>query len=234
MDNEVLAVIPAYNEEQTVAGVIAGIRRTAPWADVVVVCDGCTDNTGDVARAEGVAVIVLPYNMGYGAALQTGFRYAVRKGYERVVHLDADGQHDPACIPDLLRPIARGEADVAIGSRFLKPGYRAGFMRRIGTLVFGWIASLLIGQRITDPTSGFQAMNRDALVRVFAGDHFPPDFPDADVVVMLHRAGFSIVEVPVEMHPRTGRKSMHSGLKPVYYTFKMFLSIFMSVLRKKP
>jgi glycosyltransferase involved in cell wall biosynthesis len=236
-----LVIIPAHNEEAKIGDVIRGILQQVPHADVLVVDDGSTDQTREVSLRAGGSVVSHPFNLGYGAALQTGYKYALSNGYEMVIQMDGDGQHDPSFIPDLLAVIQKGEADIAIGSRFLgvknrdsglgHPPYRAPFLRRLGMRFFGTIASLLIHQKITDPTSGFQAMNRNVLKWV-SSDKFPFDYPDADVIIMLHRAGFRIREVPVLMFENTGRKSMHSGWKPFYYVFKMCLSILVTLMRK--
>jgi glycosyltransferase involved in cell wall biosynthesis len=233
MENKIVIIIPAYNEEKSIAGVINGIRSVTA-ADILVVDDGGVDQTAAIVRQMGETVVTLPYNMGYGTALQTGFKYALRHGYLYAVQIDADGQHDSGDIPVLLEVVQRGEADVAIGSRFLGDGsYKATVARRAGMFVFGWLASLIVGQKVTDPTSGYQALNVNA-IRFYASDYYPVDFPDADVIIMLHRAGLRIKEVPVTMYADSISKSMHAGLKPIYYMFKMFLSIFLTLLRKDP
>lgn len=230
---KVLIVVPAYNEGKTVAEVVSDIRRNVPSADILVVDDGSSDDTGRIARGNGALTITHPYNLGYGAALQTGYKYAFKRGYNYVVQLDGDGQHEPSCIPDLLRELKGSSADIVIGSRFLdKRSYKVPVTRMIVIRVFRSIIFLLTRQKITDPTSGFQALNRD-VARFFSGVVFPIDFPDADVILALHRAGFRISEMPVIMHYNTAKKSMHSGLKPMYYVFKMFLSICVTLLRKK-
>jgi len=232
MKKQAIIIIPAYNEEENIAGVINGIKDVVPDADILVVNDGGQDRTAEIVQELGELVINLPYNMGYGVALQTGFKYALQKGYGYAVQMDADGQHDPKDIPMLLDVVLSGEADVVIGSRFLDGGeYRATPVRRLGMLVFGFLASLIIGQKITDPTSGYQALNMNGL-RFYASDYYPIDFPDADVIIMLHRSGLKVKEIPVTMYPSTQGTSMHSGLKPLYYIFKMFLSIFVTLLRK--
>jgi glycosyltransferase involved in cell wall biosynthesis len=226
-----LIIIPAYNEEKRISAVISAIRNFAADFNILVVNDASTDRTAQLAMAAGARLLNLPFNMGYGVALQTGFKYAIRNDYEYAVQMDADGQHEPWFIERLLEVVVRGEADIAIGSRFLEGGYQAQFFRRIGMLLFGGLASVIIRQRITDPTSGFQALNRKVM-EFYAGDSYPVDFPDADVIIMLHRAGLKIKEVPVKMYPDAEKKSMHSGLKPVYYIFKMFLSILVTLLRR--
>jgi glycosyltransferase involved in cell wall biosynthesis len=234
-----LVVIPAYNEEKSIGSVIQGIKEYLPGAKVLVVDDGSADGTRHRAMEAGATILSHPFNLGYGTALQTGYRYALSKGYEVIVQMDGDGQHDPSFIDDLLTVIQRGDADIAIGSRFLdaeKVGsdqniYQVPFLRKLGMRLFGMIASLLIKQKVTDPTSGYQAMNRSVLEWV-SSDKFPFDYPDADVIIMLHRAGFRIREVPVRMFENQNKKSMHSGWKPLYYIFKMFLSIFVTLLRE--
>jgi glycosyltransferase involved in cell wall biosynthesis len=203
-----------------------------PGADVVVVNDCSRDETGFAARQAGAIVVSHPFNMGYGAAIQTGYKYARDKGYDYLVQLDADGQHDPACIPALLRPVLAGDADIAIGSRFLGNSYRPPLARRAGMAIFRWIVDSVTGTSITDTTSGFQAFNRD-VIRFFATDIFPVDYPDADMLITLHRAGFCMTEVPVRMYENSEGKSMHSGLKPLYYMFKMLLSICVTLMREK-
>jgi glycosyltransferase involved in cell wall biosynthesis len=235
---KLLTIIPAYNEERRIAPVIRKIKEHFPETEVLVVNDGSTDGTFTQATEAGAKVLSHPFNLGYGAALQTGYQYALRTGYEAIVQMDGDGQHDPSFIPDLLAVIQKGEADIAIGSRFLKEEvehdpsvYRASLPRQWGMQLFRAITSFLIHQKVTDSTSGYQAMNPKAL-RWVSGDQFPVDYPDADVIIMLHRRGFRIKEVPVRMFENLEKKSMHSGWKPLYYVFKMFLSIGVTLLRK--
>jgi glycosyltransferase involved in cell wall biosynthesis len=235
----VLVIIPAFNEEKNIATVIGGVKEHLPGAEILIVDDGSRDQTRQKAEAEGARVISHPYNLGYGAALQTGYKFALKAGEEMTVQMDGDGQHDPFFIGALLETIRKGDADIVIGSRFLDAEsrrddspYRAPFVRKVGMNFFKVITSLLIGQRVTDPTSGYQAMNRKALEWV-SGDHFPVDYPDADVIIMLHRAGFRIKEVPVRMFQNQDKKTMHSGWKPLYYVFKMFLSIGVTLMRKQ-
>ncbi len=226
-----LVIIPAYNEAGRISLTIAGIRKNTA-ADIIVVDDGSTDSTAAEAKAAGASVISLPFNLGYGAALQTGYKYALKKGHEFAVQMDADGQHDPAYINPLLAPVLAGEADVAIGSRFLGIGdYRAPFIKKSGMVFFRMIASGITRQKITDPTSGFQALNRKAM-EFYASGAYPADFPDADVLVMLYKKGIRFREAPVRMNQNTKEKTMHSGTVPLYYIFKMLLSIFVTLMRK--
>jgi glycosyltransferase involved in cell wall biosynthesis len=227
-----LVLLPAFNEAARIGRVLAGIRAAAPEATVLVVDDGSSDDTAGVARAAGARVVRLPFNLGAGVAAQTGYKFAVREGYDCVVHLDSDGQHEPADIPALLGVIARREADVAIGSRFLdgRAHYRAGALRRAGMGVFGLLAWVLTGVRFSDVTSGFRAFGHD-VVRFVATEWYPTDYADADVLITLRRAGFRLKEVPVRMYPRLGGRSMHAGLRPIYYVFKMLLSVALAPLR---
>ena len=225
-------IIPAYNEAERISATITEIRKYSD-ADIIVINDGSTDWTTKEAKAVGARVIELPFNLGYGAALQTGFKYALEQGYLYAVQMDADGQHDPSAIETLIEPVVKGDADMTLGSRFLGGGvYKAPFARRIGIVLFSVIIRLITGRKVTDPTSGFQSMNK-RVMGFYASDAYPTDYPDADVIIMLHRGGFTFKEVPVTMKRLTGKVSMHSGLKPFYYTFKMFLSIFVTLLRSK-
>jgi glycosyltransferase involved in cell wall biosynthesis len=228
----VIVIIPAYNEEKRITEVIEGVYASVPEADVVVINDCSRDNTAEVARRAGAFVISHPFNMGYGVAIQTGYKYARNNKYDFLVQLDADGQHDPACIPALLKPVVAGEADIAIGSRFLGSSYRPTFLRRVGMALFSSVVSLVIGKSITDTTSGFKSLNRE-VTEFFSTDIFPVDYPDADMLIMLHRVDFHITEVPVRMFENSVGKSMHSGLKPIYYIFKMLLSICVTLMRER-
>ena len=226
-----LIVMPARNEGQTVGEVIARLKSLVPNADILVVNDASTDKTAEVALKAGTKVLNLPINLGYGGAVQTGFKYAVKKGYDAIVLMDADGQHDPACVPNLLKALQ--DADFVLGSRFLgECRYKVPLARRLGMWLFGKIVNWVTGQKITDPTSGFQAMRRKVVE--FLSDHYPIDFPDADVLILLHRAGFRIKEIPVIMHQRLHGVSMHSQLKAFYYVFKMSLSILATLMRAVP
>jgi glycosyltransferase involved in cell wall biosynthesis len=228
-----LVLLPAFNESARVGRVVAGVQAAVPDATILVVDDGSSDDTADVARAAGARVVRLPFNLGAGVAAQTGYKLAVRESFDCVVQLDADGQHEPADIPALLAVVAGGHADVAIGSRFLGGvAYHPGVLRRVGMGLFGWLAWLLTGVRFSDVTSGFRAFGAD-VVRFVATEWYPTDYADADVLITLRRAGFRLREVPVRMYPRAGGRSMHAGLAPVYYVFKMLLSVSLAPLRRE-
>jgi hypothetical protein len=232
-DKPDLLIIPAHNEANNLGRVLAETKALRLPLDVLVVDDCSTDETAAVAAQGGARVLHLPFNLGYGGAVQAGFRYAVHYGYGFCVMMDADGQHAASGIVELLQVVHDGKADVALGSRFRgRMDYRASFVKRMGMAFFSQVVSRITGQRITDPTSGFQAMNRDVM-SFFASDNYPVDFPDADTILLLHFAGFRLQEVPVVMRERLSGESMHSSWKPIYYVAKMFLSIFIVLLRQK-
>jgi len=226
-----LVVMPAFNEARRIRVVAEAVGREIA-ADVLVVDDGSEDDTADEARRGGAIVASHPVNLGYGAALQTGYRYALRNGYEAVIQLDADGQHDPRSIATLLTALQH--ADVVVGSRFLDgSSYRPPLVRRIGMWLFGRVASALAGRRITDATSGFQAVSRAAL-SFYVHERYPVDYPDADVLAMVARSGLRLAEVPVRMLPSPAGKGMHSGiLRQLYYVFRMSLALFLVPLRRE-
>jgi glycosyltransferase involved in cell wall biosynthesis len=230
---KILVLIPAYNEAAGIAKVIADVRRAVPAYDIVVVNDGSRDATAAAAERAGATVVSHPFNMGYGVAIQTGYKYAHAKDYDFLVQIDGDGQHDPAYLSRLLEPVMARECDVAIGSRFLvQASYDPSLARKVGMAFFRKLVSLITGARITDSTSGYQAFNRE-VIGFFTGEVFPCDYPDADMLITLHLAGFSLREVPVRMYANHLGKSMHSGLQPLYYIFKMLLSIFVTLLRSR-
>lgn len=227
-----LVLIPAYNESKKIRQVIEDIRAACPQADILIVNDGSRDATARLAAEAGAIVISHPFNMGYGVAIQTGYKYAYRHGYDFLVQIDGDGQHDPAYICNLLAPVQAGAADFVLGSRFLGEGsYCPPLARRVGMAFFRKIVSIMIKQDIADCTSGYQAFNRE-VIGFLSSDLFPVDYPDADVLITLHRAGFTLQEIPVRMYAAEG-KSMHSGIKPLYYIFKMLLSILVIQLRSR-
>ncbi|MDA8098389.1 MAG: glycosyltransferase family 2 protein [Nitrospiraceae bacterium] len=227
----ILIIIPAYNEEESLPGVIQDLRTRFAEGDILVVNDGSRDRTAEKARQEGVAVVTLPFNLGIGGAVQTGYRYARAKGYDIAVQFDGDGQHMAAEIPALLAPVIAGRADLAVGSRFLTPGsYRPPFFRKIGIRVFSNVLSAMLGMRVTDTTSGFRAANRKAIAFFERG--YPEDYPEVESLVLLHRGGRVIEEVPVSMRDRTGGKSSITPIRSVYYMIKVLLAVFIDVLKK--
>jgi glycosyltransferase involved in cell wall biosynthesis len=227
-----MAIVPAFNEEGSIAGVVGELLAYDPGLRVVVVDDGSTDRTAEVARASGAKVISLPFNLGIGGAVQTGFRYAWEQGFDVAVRADGDGQHDPAELDAILRPVLADEADVAVGSRFIGgDGYRSSRSRRAGIRLLAWIVSALTRQRITDPTSGFQAANRLG-IRLFAAD-YPHDYPEAEATVMVFKHRLRLQEVPVRMRARESGRSSITTVRSVYYMVKVVLAIFVALFRRK-
>ena len=208
------------------------IRAFDPAIDVVVVDDGSTDETAANAGAAGAAVVRLPFNLGIGAAVQTGFRYALEHGYDVAVRLDGDGQHDPLELPKLLEPLSRDEADVVTGSRFRDDGsgYRPPLARRLGISWFARLVSLLSGQRVTDTTSGFQALNRRGIA-LFASD-YPSDYPEVEATVLLLKHRLRLVEVSVRMREREHGSSSITFLRSLYYAVKVTLALLVAMGRR--
>ena len=226
-----VAIVPARNEEGSIEGVIEELRAFDPELDVVVVDDGSADRTAELAAAAGAAVVSLPFNLGIGGAVQTGFRYALEHGFDIAVRLDGDGQHDPEELPVLLDPLLTGEADIVVGSRFAgEAGYRVPVFRRIGTRLFARLVSLLVRQRVTDTTSGFQAVNRRGIL-LFASD-YPHDYPEVEATVMVVKHRLRLTEVPVAMRERTSGRSSITALRSVYYMLKVTLALIVSVFRR--
>jgi glycosyltransferase involved in cell wall biosynthesis len=227
-----LAVVPAYNEAATITGVVSSLRRDAPDFDVLVVDDGSTDDTSQLARAAGARVVRPAFNLGIGGAVQTGFVFAREGGYDLMVQVDGDGQHDPAELGKLLEAMEPG-VDMVIGSRFLVKGeYLAPVSRRAGIHIFAWLLSRFVGQQVTDPTSGFRLYNRHA-IRLFADD-YPHDYPEVEAVLMLHHHRLAMREVPVRMFQRGGGTSSISSGKSAYYMVKVLLALFVALARKRP
>jgi len=229
-----LIIIPAFNEEQAIGKVLNSLKESYPDYDLLVIDDASKDNTiAEVEKVASVRVLKLSVNIGYGAALQTGYKYALWNNYDYLVQLDADGQHDIKGVSELTRAVIDDECDIALGSRFLgSADYQIGSLKLFGIKLFSFITRLITKQKITDPTSGFQGMNKKAL-EFYASDIYPSDFPDADVIIASRLKGLMIKEFPVNMHQAISGHSMHHGLIALYYIFKMFLSIIVTLLRKK-
>ncbi|HEY2220276.1 MAG TPA: glycosyltransferase family 2 protein [Gaiellaceae bacterium] len=226
-----IAIVPAFNEERNVGRVLDELRAIDPGLAVVVVSDGSTDRTAEVASARGAYVIRLPFNLGIGGAVQTGFRYAWEEGYELAVRLDGDGQHDPGELGILVAPVVAGEADLAVGSRFVAGGgYRSSAARRIGIRVLARVVSLIARQRLTDTTSGFQACNRRA-ISLYAAD-LPHDYPEVEGMVMAIKHRIRLVEVPVTMREREHGSSSIGTLGSIYYMVKILLALFVDLFRR--
>jgi glycosyltransferase involved in cell wall biosynthesis len=228
-----LAIVPAYNEEGSVAKVVAGLHEHAPDFDVLVVDDGSTDRTSAVAEQTGAAVIQHPFNLGIGGAVQSGYKYALRHGYDVAVQVDGDGQHDPSYLALLLEELeANGRVDMVCGTRFREnAGYRVPRSRRLGIMLFSLILSRLVGQRITDPTSGFRMTGRRA-IELFAGD-YPHDYPEVEVLLMLHKNDLRMREVAVSMNERVSGRSSITNTLSAYYMIKVLLAVLVGITRKR-
>lgn len=230
MDNQklkIVAIIPTFNESANIGRVIQDLRAKRMVNEIVVIDDGSNDSTVEIAKEAGATVVPLVTHLGYGAALQTGYMYAYNNHFDVVVQLDGDGQHDPEFVKSLIDCLITKQCDLVIGSRFLsEKHYQAPLMRRCGMRLFQWIIYLLIRKKITDPTSGFQALNQKVIHFFTKEAMYPSDYPDADMILLLHNVGFRIEEIPVIMHESQTGQSMHSGIRPLYYVVKMMLSIF--------
>ena len=227
-----VAIVPALNEERSIGLLLAELRALDPGLEVVVVSDGSTDRTATVAAEGGAHVVQLPFNLGIGGAVQTGFRFAYERGYELAVRLDGDGQHDPAQLPAVVAPVVAGEADIAIGSRFIgSGGYRSSAARRVGIRVLAAVVSLIARRSLTDTTSGFQALNRRAIA-LYAAE-LPHDYPEVEGLVMAIRHRLRIVEVPVTMRERAHGSSSIGALASAYYMVKVLLAIFIDLFRRE-
>jgi glycosyltransferase involved in cell wall biosynthesis len=224
-------VMPAFNEGRVIASVIHRVRETVPDAHIVVINDGSSDNTASVATAAGARVVTLPYNCGYGVALQTGLTYAFRAGAELVITMDADGQHDPRSIDALIQPVRKGERDLVLGSRYLAQSvsYRIPALRQFVSRCLSLLLSFIAGQPLTDTTTGFQCMNRQTVGRFVTLKDFPEKTPDADLILYAIMTGVRVCEVPVTMHEDQGGESMHGVFKSMFYIPKLFTAI-LSVL----
>jgi len=227
---KILAIIPAFNEEHCIAKVVQELRSLNFTIDVLVVDDGSSDRTGHVARSAGAQVLTLPFNLGIGGAVQAGYQYAFRYGYDIAVQIDGDGQHDTAFLQRLITPIVKGDSDCVIGSRFLSPsaGYRSSIVRRIGIHFFAGLISLLTRVRVTDPTSGFRACNKK-VIKVFAQD-YPLDYPEPEAIVEVQRAGARVSEVAVDMRERFAGRSSIRYVKTLYYMVKVTFAILLRML----
>ncbi|MGI8631746.1 MAG: glycosyltransferase family 2 protein [Solirubrobacterales bacterium] len=230
-----LAVVPAYNEAQTVAAVVRSIIGRAPRYDVLVVDDGSTDATAELAERAGARVIRHPFNLGIGGAVQSGFHFALVNGYDYMAQVDADGQHDPVELARLEKAMAGDPSlNVVCGSRFLGDDltYPAPISRRTGIHIFAFLLSRFVRQPISDPTSGFRLYDRQAIA-LFARD-YPHDYPEVEAVLMLHHHRLRLAEVPVRMFQRGGGVSSIRSGKSIHYMLKVLLAIFVGMFRARP
>ncbi len=199
-----IAIVPALNEEESVGRVIDELRAFDPGFDIVVVDDGSTDRTAGIAADRGAHVVRLPFNLGIGGAVQTGYRFAFEHGYDIAVQVDGDGQHDPAQLPTILAPVVTGQADLCVGSRFASgSGYQSSFTRRLGIKLFAWVVSAVVGQKVTDTTSGFRAVNRKGIAL------FAADYPARRRGLVDHRAALDL------LHDESAARDLRRPLSPL-------------------
>jgi glycosyltransferase involved in cell wall biosynthesis len=226
-----LIVIPAFNEESSIARVIDDARLSVPFADIVVVDDGSVDATAAQAAAKDVFLVRHPFNLGYGSALQTGFRFASAEEYDYIITMDGDGQHVASSVTNLITAMEKMSADIVIGSRFLSGEYKTDGLRKIGIFLFSLVGKAYTGKRITDPTSGFQLISRKVFSYLALKDNYPLDYPDINIIMALHKMKFRVAEAPVRMVANRSGKSMHRGFRPIAYVIRMFLAIILVLAR---
>ena len=228
-----LVIIPAFNEEGSVGKVVEEVKAHLPQADALVVNDGSRDHTSEIAKSKGAIVLDLPFNLGIGGAMQAGYKYAYEKGYDIAIQVDGDGQHDPKEIPKLLHVLEKEKGDVVIGSRFIGDSeYKASIMRRLGILILSKAISMAVGQKLTDPTSGFRAANRRA-IQLFSAN-YPQDYPEPEALVLLHQCRLKMKEVPAKINQRYSGESSITRIRSIYYMVKVLLAIFVDCFKKGP
>ena len=226
-----LVIVPAYNEAESIGHVINDLKEYFPEGDVIVINDGSSDNTSSIVRSFEVKVIDLPYNLGIGGAVQTGIKYADINNYDIAIQFDGDGQHMAKELHHIVKPIHEG-ADMVVGSRFLNAtDYKMPLSRKLGSLVFSSVLSLACRQKFTDTTSGFRAYSKKG-INLFS-DYYPEDYPEVEALIVAHKNGVHIREVPVSMRKRGGGKSSITPLRAIYYMTKVLLAIFIGLLRRR-
>ncbi|MGN0240271.1 MAG: glycosyltransferase family 2 protein [Candidatus Weimeria sp.] len=227
MSEKKLVIIPAYNEEGAIVETVASIRKSAPDFDVIVINDCSTDDTEKLLTKNGIRHINLPMNLGIGGAVQTGYIYACKNGYDLAVQMDGDGQHDAVFLHQMLMCMNNTKSDMIIGSRFIeKEGFQSTGLRRVGISFFTKWIKLLTGRTITDPTSGMRMVDRK-VIELFA-EEYPKDYPEPETVVTLLKQGYGISEIPVKMHDRTAGESSISIRSSVYYMIKVSIACLIS------
>ena len=226
MKEKVLFVIPAHNEEKNIKSVIKDIKKNVSYADIVIINDWSTDKTKEFVEKEDVVLLNMPFNVGYASAVQTGIKYAYEKNYDYVIQFDGDGQHIASEAEKLLKECIKSNCNIVIGSRFLVPtNYHHTFFRKIGTKLFSKIIKMFCKKNITDPTSGFQCLDKNVIKR-YARMQGYPEFPDANLIIEMLLEKYKITEVPVIMKENNTGVSMHSGIyKPFKYMVKMMYTI---------
>jgi glycosyltransferase involved in cell wall biosynthesis len=229
-DAKLLILIPAFNEEGAVGDVVREVRNVMPGVKVLVVDDCSADGTRAVAHEAGAGILPLPYHLGLGGCVQAGYRLAYELGYDYVIRVDGDGQHDPRYIPKILAALETEDCEMVIGSRFLNgAGEHSGFLRGLGIVFFRAVLRPILGKPVRDPTSGFVGVNRTALA-LFSRS-FPLEYPEIEALVVLQRKRFRFVEVPCVMRPRRAGRSTITALRSLYYPIHVLLGVFVNVLK---
>ncbi|MCI6514822.1 MAG: glycosyltransferase family 2 protein [Erysipelotrichaceae bacterium] len=227
-----LIIIPAYNESESIVNTVRNIQKKAPEFDYIVINDCSKDATLEVLKENNINHLNLPVNLGIGGAVQTGYKYALEKGYDVAVQVDGDGQHDPSYLNKLAEAMISQQADMIIGSRFIEnQGFQSTFMRRIGISYFTKMIKILTGKTITDPTSGFRMANRE-VIKIFSKE-YPRDYPEPESIVALLRLNKKVAEIPVEMRERQGGESSIKLSNSIYYMIKVSLAILVECSRKR-
>lgn len=231
---KLLAIVPAYNEEASILGVVADLRTHCPEADVLVINDCSRDHTRQLLREHAVPHLDLPLNLGIGGGVQAGYRYASEHGYDIALQFDGDGQHRADCIHRLIRPITDGEADMVIGSRFIAAdgedkGFQSSALRRAGISILSALIRLCTGQTVKDATSGFRACGKE-LIHLFA-ESYAQDYPEPEAIVTALVFGYRVKEIPVRMNERQGGVSSIRALKSVFYMVKVSMAVLLAGLR---
>lgn len=241
-EKELLVIIPAYNEEKNIGTVLDELEKPeiADIADVLIMNDASSDSTNWVAKARGHAVVTHVFNLGYGSGIQLGYKYAIRRGYKYVIQMDADGQHDVCNVPviyDRLRTMDEDGRypDIVLGARFMAESgeFEVSAAKRLAFQLFRLLMSMAAGRKIADPTTGLQGLSRKAVLYYSKYNHFDDQYPDTNMIMQMMLLKFKIVEIPAVMHMRQSGKSMHSGLKPLWYMFRMFFSVLAVIFRCK-
>lgn len=239
---EVLIIIPAYNEEKNITKVLDKLEQPEikNIADVLVMNDASSDKTNWIVKGRHHTLVTHVFNLGYGSALQLGYKYAIRRGYQYVIQMDADGQHDVCNIPEIYKALKEKDADgkvpdIVLASRFMpgSPAFPTSGSKKLAYRLFRFMIRIGTGKRIMDPTTGLQGLNRRTVLYYSQYNHFDDKYPDANIIMQMLLLGFRIREIPAVMHPRTEGVSMHSGLKPIMYMFRMFFSILAILFRIK-
>jgi len=233
MKPKILVIIPAYNEGASIRNLIEEIHQKAAEVEILVVNDHSRDNTASEAALGGAQVVTLPFNLGIGGAVQTGYKIAAANRYDIAIQLDGDGQHDPRFIPALIQPLLEDQLDFSIGSRFLihDQSFKSTLLRRIGITFFRGLLRIMTGLHLTDPTSGFRACNRSMIAKFAA--YYPVDFPEPEALKMAKRLRARIGEVPVQMRARQGGQSSIRYFATLYYMLKVTLAILIDALKPR-